>query len=207
MRFEGTINTWHDDRGFGFIVPDQGGQEIFVHIKAYGQRTERPRVGQRVSFEVEIGPQGKKRAAEVQELRPARPQAPTRRPPSPQRRAAPEAVRWGGATLFIIPAFVVVALVISVLWRPSGWLLVAYGALSVVTWGAYANDKRMARTGGWRVQESTLHLLSLLGGWPGALLAQQLLRHKSNKAAFRRVFWATLVLNVLAFVGFSAWQA
>ena len=66
MRFEGTLKTWHDDRGFGFIEPTQGGQEIFVHIKAFPAGTGRPQVGQVLSFEVTLGPNGKKRAQDVQ---------------------------------------------------------------------------------------------------------------------------------------------
>jgi uncharacterized membrane protein YsdA (DUF1294 family) len=58
----------------------------------------------------------------------------------------------------------------------------------------------LACSGLWRVSESTLHTLSLVGGWPGALVAQQMLRHKSNKASFRAVFWATVVTNVASFV-------
>jgi len=64
----------------------------------------------------------------------------------------------------------------------------------------YAVDKSAAKKGIWRTQESTLHLLSLTGGWPGALVAQQKLRHKSKKESFRLVFWATVVLNLGAFV-------
>jgi len=51
-----------------------------------------------------------------------------------------------------------------------------------------AFSKSAARKGAWRTQESTLHLLSLVGGWPGALVAQQKLRHKSKKQSFRFVF-------------------
>lgn len=61
-------------------------------------------------------------------------------------------------------------------------------------------DKSAAKRAAWRTPEKTLHWLALAGGWPGALLAQQLLGHKSAKAEFRRVFWLTVVLNVGAFV-------
>lgn len=81
-------------------------------------------------------------------------------------------------------------------------LLVAalYAGLSIITFVVYAMDKSAATRGNWRTKESTLHLLALAGGWPGALLAQQLLRHKSAKASFRRVFWVTVLVNVAAFV-------
>jgi len=72
--------------------------------------------------------------------------------------------------------------------------------VSIICFIAYAIDKSAARSGGWRTAESTLLVLGLAGGWPGAILAQQLLRHKSNKPSFRSAFWGTVVLNVVAFV-------
>ncbi len=71
----------------------------------------------------------------------------------------------------------------------------------------YAVDKSAAERGDWRVSESNLHLVALAGGWPGALLAQQWLRHKTVKASFRSTFWGTVLANVAAFVGGSAWLA
>jgi len=65
MRFEGIIKSWNDERGFGFIEPARGGEEIFVHIKAFMRSNGRPQVNQRVSFEVALGPQGKKSALNV----------------------------------------------------------------------------------------------------------------------------------------------
>lgn len=191
MRFEGRIKSWDDPRGFGFIEPTLGGQEIFVHAKAFARGSERPAVGQRVSFEVELGPQGKKRARKVQHLRPAR---------SLARAASRSPTRWGGATLFAIPLFLVLYLVVDVLWRPPGWLALVYLVASVATFVAYAFDKGSARRGAQRTPEKTLHALAVAGGWPGALLAQQLLRHKSAKAEFRGVFWVTVMVNVAAFV-------
>ena len=71
---------------------------------------------------------------------------------------------------------------------------------SLFTFITYTIDKSAAGRGGWRTPESTLHALAMAGGWPGALLAQQFLRHKSAKAEFRSVFWVTVVVNVAAFV-------
>lgn len=195
MRFEGTLTTWNDDRGFGFIAPSQGGQEIFVHVNAFSSRSGRPEVNQLVSFEVEPGPQGKKRAKKVSPLRKA---APSRR----TRSASP--AQWGTATLFVIPVFLLLYLAVSVLWKPPLWIAAIYGAASVITFVAYAMDKSAATQGAWRTPESTLHVLALACGWPGALLAQQFLRHKSAKAEFRATFWVTVILNVAGFVGFCS---
>ena len=100
MRFDGKIKSWNDERGFGFIEPTQGGQEIFVHIKAFRGLDERPRTHQRVSFQVEVGPQGKKRAINAELIRAAPASRPSTRHSSP--------ASWGTATLFVIPAFGIV---------------------------------------------------------------------------------------------------
>lgn len=79
------------------------------------------------------------------------------------------------------------------------WITAAalfYAIASIVTFAVYAADKSAARRRAWRTRESTLHLLALAGGWPGALVAQKVLRHKSAKAGFRKVFWVTVFLNV-----------
>jgi uncharacterized membrane protein YsdA (DUF1294 family)/cold shock CspA family protein len=204
MRIDGVLKSWNDERGFGFIEPMQGGQEIFVHVKALRNRTERPKIGQFVSFEVELGTEGKKRAKNVEPMRVVRSRRNVERDCPAQ---------WGTATLFAIPAFLGLFSIVSVLWRPP--LLVAgiYAGVSVITFIANALDKSAAARGNWRTPESTLHGLSLAGGWPGALLAQQFLRHKTTKAEFRRVFWGTVAINVIAFValcspvGRSLWAA
>jgi len=197
MRFEGTLKSWTDDRGFGFIQPDQGGDELFVHIQSITGLSGRPQAGQRFSFEVEIGRQGKKRAKDVQPVRVrATATAGQRARGRGQRQGQGEPASLGTATLFVLPAFVVLFAVVQAVARPPWWVAAAYGGLSLVTFVAYAIDKQAARGGHRRTPEKTLHLLALAGGWPGALLAQQVLRHKSAKVAFRGVFWATVVLNV-----------
>lgn len=70
-----------------------------------------------------------------------------------------------------------------------------YLVMSLVTFAIYAADKRAAMDGGWRTSENALHLLELLCGWPGALLAQGWLRHKSSKTGFGVVFWVASGIN------------
>ena len=77
-------------------------------------------------------------------------------------------------------------------------LLLAYLAMSVIAYATYARDKSAARTGRRRTPEKTLHLMALLGGWPGALLAQRQLRHKSSKTSFLVMFWVTVGINLAA---------
>lgn len=78
-----------------------------------------------------------------------------------------------------------------------------YLGASALCFAVYAHDKAAARAGRRRTPESTLLLLGLACGWPGALLAQRCLRHKSSKVAFLRKFWGTVALNVGAFAALS----
>lgn len=75
-------------------------------------------------------------------------------------------------------------------------LAVLFLLASAVAYTLYARDKTAARQGAWRVPENSLHLAGLLFGWPGALVAQQRLRHKTKKKRFRAVFWFTVLLNL-----------
>ena len=77
-------------------------------------------------------------------------------------------------------------------------------AICVLTFATYAKDKSAAMNNRWRVEERTLHFLALAGGWPAAIMAQRILRHKSRKPAFQRVFIATILLNCAAVVGLAA---
>jgi len=195
MRIEGAVKTWNDERGFGFIEPLHGGQEIFVHIKAFMSLSGRPEVGQRVTFEVEMAPDGKKRAKRVEVVKAKRQSARARNDNPAQ---------WGTATLFAIPAFLVLVAIAAFLWKIPGWVAGLYIGASVVCFVVYAIDKSAAAADRWRVSEDTLLGLGLIGGWPGAIVAQQFLRHKSNKASFRAKFWATVIANVLGFLALSS---
>ncbi|MFN3166506.1 MAG: DUF1294 domain-containing protein [Phycisphaeraceae bacterium] len=91
------------------------------------------------------------------------------------------------------------------------WLLILAGdvlVFSVLTLACYAWDKRQATRSGWRVPEKRLHLLSLLGGWPGAYVGRRWLRHKSVKGRFRMMYWLTVVGHnaVVAAVTYLVWR-
>ena len=77
------------------------------------------------------------------------------------------------------------------------WVILAvYSAISVIAFLIYGWDKSSAKNGRWRTPEKTLHLLSLVGGWPGALAGQKIFRHKTSKTSFQVVFWLTVFINV-----------
>jgi len=90
MRTHGTLTKWHDDRGFGFVAPAQGGGEVFVHVSAFPHDGQRPRLGELVSFEIENGPNGKPRAVRV--MRPG--QRPVPRPHAGRTRPHRSALPW-----------------------------------------------------------------------------------------------------------------
>ena len=193
MRFDGQLKSWNPERGFGFIEPVGGGQEIFVHLSAVPTRFRPPKIGQRLSFEVELSPQGKKRAANVGVVAaPPLSRVPRREEPAP----------WSVGSALAVPAFVVVYVAMAATRSVSWWFAFGYVSLSIVCLMAYALDKSAAVAGRWRSPERRLLILGLAGGWPGGLLAQHLLRHKSNKASFRNQFCCSALLNVTAFVGY-----
>lgn len=195
MRTEGLIKSWNDNRGFGFIEPIHGGQEIFVHVKAFRPRSGRPHVGQYASFEIELNNEGKKRARNVELLTATRFRAPRR---------STSTSDWGTVSLLAVPAFLFLYALVAIIWRVPNLVAGAYLALSVACFAAYAADKSAARSGRRRTSESTLLVIGTLGGWPGGLLAQQFLRHKSLKAPFRAAFRFSVGINICAFIVLSS---
>ena len=105
----------------------------------------------------------------------------------------------GGISFLAITGFAVVYLVGAVYWPRPLWVAGLYVATSLICFALYACDKRRARLGGWRISERTLLFWGFIGGWPGAIVAQQVLRHKTQKRSFRRAFWTTVVVNVALF--------
>lgn len=84
-------------------------------------------------------------------------------------------------------------------------ILLIYLVMSLVAFAVYGWDKRRAGRGEWRVSERTLHGLELLGGWPGALVAQGFFRHKRRKLSFMVVYWLIVALHLSAW-GAWAWM-
>jgi uncharacterized membrane protein YsdA (DUF1294 family) len=102
-------------------------------------------------------------------------------------------------SIFVAVLFLIIVGVSVITSKISFLIFGLYITISLLTFIMYALDKSAARKGHWRTKESTLHLLSLAGGWPGAIAAQQKLRHKSKKQSFRLVFWVTVLINSGAF--------
>lgn len=182
MRHQGRIQNWNDDKGFGFVVPNGGGDKAFVHIKAFARATRRPVDGDLITYTVARDKQGRLQANAIRFVGEPKPA---------DDRATPG---WFGPVFAL--AFVAALLGAFFIERLPTIVLAAYALMSGVAFIAYGLDKSAATAGKQRTPEATLHVLGLLCGWPGALLAQRVFRHKSRKREFQRTFRITVVVNV-----------
>ena len=185
MRSKGKIKSWNDEKGFGFISPFHGNEQVFVHIKAFVNNSRRPVVNDIITYTLSKNAEGKTCAIDAN-IAGVKKVKKNKRPSSlPSVFSVAYLIIMGGAVHFSTFPLV---------------LFLGYLLLSIITFIAYAVDKSAAQKGAWRTSESTLHLFALIGGWPGALIAQNRLRHKSKKQSFKLVFWITVILNCAALV-------
>lgn len=190
MRYQGRLHDWHDEKGYGFVTPNGGGTRAFVHIKAFDHMPQRPSNGVLISYEQRQDERGRFNAAAVRFASPGKALPESR--PSKSKRAPPR------TTLGLLAL-----LATTIAWMTRiipDWAMAAITGLSLLAMMFYLGDKAAAQRNRWRTPESTLHLIALLGGWPGALIAQGLFHHKTSKRSFQRTFWATVVFNVAALV-------
>jgi len=186
MQSNGKISTWNDAKGFGFITPNTGGKQVFIHISAFKNRTLQPTVNQSVSYTLSTDKRGRPCAKMAIYVGKRLPQKNRN-----QKISLP---------IFVITVFFSIICVSAYMSKTPLLMVPFYIVISLITFIVYAMDKSAALKDRWRTQESTLHFLSLAGGWPGALMAQQLFRHKSKKQSFRFVFWMTVLINIVGFV-------
>ena len=195
---QGHIKKWQDDKGFGFIET-AAGESVFFHVSAF-KAQRRPEIGEQVVFTVGQDNQGRLQAKDVQELSFVQQKMAQKnqkiRQRNHKRSAQAEFEAGQKKRLFLGIGFYGVVILLAVMNKLS-WLVIAwYVILGVITYGMYAKDKAAAQNGDWRTPESTLHLLSTLGGWVGALVAQTYLRHKSQKPEFRIIYYLTDIINL-----------
>ncbi len=196
MAQHGELIEWNDERGYGFIRPAGGNERLFVHISQIVRIATRPRVGDRVSFAIGRGREGKPAAIDVSIIG-----------ANPINGVA--SVRgFGQKTSHRLAARHIVAVALAILVLAGAvmgsvpWLLaIFYLAMGAVSAAFYSNDKRIAQDGGWRISEASLHGVDLAFGIIGGLLAQQLFRHKTAKLEFAITTYAIAALHGLLLLG------
>jgi uncharacterized membrane protein YsdA (DUF1294 family) len=97
---------------------------------------------------------------------------------------------------YLTLAFIMLMCVAVITGKLPAIILLIYALLSVLTFTLYWQDKRAAINGNRRTPESTLQIFSLIGGWPGSLIAQRILHHKSSKKSFLLTYWLMVLLNI-----------
>jgi uncharacterized membrane protein YsdA (DUF1294 family)/cold shock CspA family protein len=203
FRRKGTIVEWNDDRGFGFIAPEKGGERVFCHIKSFRDLTQRPARGQAFTYELVTDMGGRSRAREI-------------RPAAGTLPATPEGdvqVSTGSAAPLAGGLVFLAVLTVLVHQERLPWLVFPwYLGLGLVTFVLFGWDKASARGGFRRTPENSLCALALAGGWVGGWIAMRSLRHKTRKSSFRRKFWFAAVLNMavlgaIAVGGSGVWGA
>lgn len=186
-RQRGVLEDWDDGRGFGFITPASGGARVFAHVSAF-PRGRRPVTGCEVTYAEVRDERKRARASHV------------------RYEAAAPASRTGTSgiplALATVALFFVLLVGLLVLDKVPVIVLATYGLFSGVAYVMYGADKSAAAQGKWRTSESTLHTIALVGGWPGALIARRVFRHKTTKQPFRTIFWGTVIANCLALAWF-----
>ena len=197
MRLQGRLSDWDDQRGFGYITPNGGGERAWMHISAWQARGTRPANGDLLTYQVKTNPKGQPTA---QAVKPARSSArPRNSVHKAQAGKGSQAWRVIGG-LFALTALATAGAVSLLPW----WLAASALGLNLLTWAAYGLDKRAAGQGQRRTPEATLQWMGLLGGWPAALIAQGQFRHKTSKSSFQALFWVCVVLNLLALLAAPA---
>jgi uncharacterized membrane protein YsdA (DUF1294 family) len=168
----GRIVEWDDRRGYGFL--QLGAARVFLHRRDFVEFHKPPTIGDRIEFSVGVDGKGRTCA----------------RGATHRNDGGKLGMKdlFALAGLLALPMLAVARINMGFRW----WAAYALG-ISAITYLAYARDKQSAKAKTWRIPENTLHLLELLGGWPGGFLAQRRLRHKCSKTRFQAVFW-TIVL-------------
>ena len=192
-RQEGHLSGWNEGRGFGFLKSVEGGPDAFAHIRAFAKDDRHIEEGHLYSYMVETDQAGRLRAKDIRPVRPVIPG------PSLLRKLVTRSPR-----LLVIPAFLFIAAAVALSTEVSPAWFVVYGVASLACFIGYAIDKRAAEQKQWRVSETILLMVGLVGGWPGAILAQEMFRHKTKKLSFRTLFWMSVAINMAAFVQIAA---
>ena len=197
MQLSGTVVFWRDDKGFGFVLCEQNQQKLFFHIRDLASGNARPQQGDQITFSLTQDKQGRDIAAPWSFISD---KAVTS--PKPYTLPIPDDaidIRYANQIALLFRLSFLAAVVIALLYGRLIFVLpLLYVEASLFTYWLYKADKEaaIARHGN-RLAEESLQLFSLIGGWPGAYIAQQQLAHKRSKIPFRREFGFVIAGNAL----------
>lgn len=180
----GRLIRWDDEKGFGFIRPEKGGDDLFLHIKELSHLQRRPQVNDRITYQAGMDAKGRPRAIQ----------------------AKIAGKGWSPFTvIWILSAFVLAAYAVCVFLHILPFHFASlYVFMSILTIQQYSIDKGEARAGRWRTSEANLHFFELAGGWPGALFAQYFYRHKYRKLTYQIVFWSIVLIHGISWAWIAA---
>ncbi|MBE8168690.1 MAG: DUF1294 domain-containing protein [Shewanella sp.] len=199
MRIKGTLVRWNEDKAYGFVQTNNGEKDIFIHKRAFINTQRMPKMNELISFELARDKQGRVCATQATFAgERANSLTDNRKIAS---KSASTLSLWLAGLFCLLLIFMTHAahyFNLTSTFEVPIYTLYWYGGASLLTFLFYLWDKRQAQCDGWRVSEANLHTLSVIGGWPGAALAQHSLRHKTIKPSFRNVFWLTIILNITA---------
>ena len=188
MRSKGKLIKWNEDKAFGFIAPNGGGEQVFIHKKSLinRHRHRTPQINDVITFSLSKDRQGRICADQATF--------------SGEKLKIKAAKKMNRFSIYLSVVFITSIIIFYLFEYFPQKLIFLYVGASAITFLVYASDKSKAKRKVWRTPESSLHMLALIGGWPGAAIAQQVLRHKSQKKEFRRVFWLTVFVNLAVLV-------
>ncbi len=235
MHKQGKVVAWDAAKGFGFIRSAQTTEDVFFHIRdweglnppalqdgvefdeilvggkgprAMGvQPIEGPIVPKtsREALRRERAEIRSRKAQKMEEDAPPPPSTAVARSRYAQERAA-RREQWQLGTVAALLAVWIILLLAGIYMRRMPWVVLpGLALLNIATFFVYWRDKLAAEEETTRIREDVLHALALFGGWPAAWLAQQALRHKTVKPAFRAVFWLTVLVNLSVLAVWVLW--
>lgn len=182
MRHQGVLKSWQPDKGFGFIASAQKHATVFVHIRDIENRPKNLRVGVELTYQLGKDQKGRDCAIAVKLAHPV------------------EGGKQFNFRASVVLLFAGALAVLLILGLCTPYLLVWYVLIGLMTYWQFCQDKRAAQNDRWRTPENTLQFMSLIGGWPGALLAQQRIRHKSRKLSFNVMLWLGIMAHLAGLV-------
>lgn len=189
--FTARIIRWDRKKGYGFL--QLGDKEVFLHHRTFLEHFKKPEVGDRIRFTLGRDQKGRSCAQNAVH----------------DSRVAGVSVGsfYGFAALLALPISALGKfspdLGSPVVGRIAAYLLI----VNTITFWVYASDKRRARISAWRTPEIHMHLLELLGGWPGAFFAQRRFNHKRTKGIYQTVYWTIVLFHqLIAFDYVLGWK-